>query len=253
MEDLFLIPPTLSISQFVALTVLSFFTSMLTAAFGIGGGILLLATMAQMLPAKALIPVHGVVQLGSNTGRALIMVKTIATKQLTWFIIGSLIGAAIGGNIVVSLPTTTIQLMLGSFIIITTWAPKFSSTQSSLPKLTITGALSTFLTMFVAATGPFVMATLRPLNPQREVLVATHAACMVAQHFLKVIVFGLLGFAFSAYLGLVIAMIASGFIGTLVGRRLLLKIDEAKFQKALNIVLTALAIKLIYSALTATL
>jgi hypothetical protein len=40
-------------------------------AFGIGGGAALLAVMASLVPPAALIPVHGVVQVGSNLGRAL--------------------------------------------------------------------------------------------------------------------------------------------------------------------------------------
>jgi len=39
----------------------SFATSFLTAAFGIGGGAVLLAILASLMPSAALIPVHGVV------------------------------------------------------------------------------------------------------------------------------------------------------------------------------------------------
>ena len=53
----------------------SFVTSFITAAFGIGGGGVLLALLASVLPPAALIPVHGLVQLGSNAGRAAIMAR----------------------------------------------------------------------------------------------------------------------------------------------------------------------------------
>ena len=52
------------------LVVASFFTSALTAAFGVGGGIAMLALMGLFIPVAAVIPVHGAVQLGSNSGRA---------------------------------------------------------------------------------------------------------------------------------------------------------------------------------------
>ena len=52
------------------LIVASFFTSALTAASGVGGGTLMLMLMGMFVPVAALIPVHGAVQLGSNTGRA---------------------------------------------------------------------------------------------------------------------------------------------------------------------------------------
>jgi hypothetical protein len=51
--------------------VVSFAGSFITAAFGIGGGIAFLADCAVLLPPAAIIPIHGVVQLGSNSVRAL--------------------------------------------------------------------------------------------------------------------------------------------------------------------------------------
>jgi hypothetical protein len=44
------------------LIVASFATSFITAAFGIGGGGVLLAILASLVPPAALIPVHGLVQ-----------------------------------------------------------------------------------------------------------------------------------------------------------------------------------------------
>lgn len=149
----------------------------------------------------------------------------------------------------VSLPTHLMQLILGGYILYSTWRPKPKNNNVSLTRLGINGLLSTFLTMFVAATGPFVMASLRSLSTAPQGLVATQAACMVVQHLLKVIVFGFLGFVFSDYFGLILAMIATGFIGTIIGRKILLKADAEKFKNALNLILTLLAIKLIYTAI----
>ena len=80
--------PELSPWQAVAFYVLSFFTSAMTAAAGIGGGVVLLAIMATVYPPAVLIPVHGMVQLGSNGGRALLMTGDrdmfqCATDQVT--------------------------------------------------------------------------------------------------------------------------------------------------------------------------
>ena len=56
---------------------LSAVTSFISAAFGLGGGMVLLAVMATILPATALVPVHGVAQIGSNISRAAVMVRHI--------------------------------------------------------------------------------------------------------------------------------------------------------------------------------
>jgi uncharacterized protein len=44
--------------------------SLLTASLGAGGGVMLLGVMAQILPPQLVIPLQGVVQLGSNAGPA---------------------------------------------------------------------------------------------------------------------------------------------------------------------------------------
>ena len=68
MNDLALFLPTaLTVIDAVLLVIASLATSFLTAAFGIGGGFTLIALMA-LLPPAALIPIHGIVQLGSNAG-----------------------------------------------------------------------------------------------------------------------------------------------------------------------------------------
>lgn len=234
----------------LALMATSFGTSMLTAAFGIGGGAVLLAILANLLPPAALIPVHGVVQLGSNAGRVLILLRHVARQILAPFLAGSLLGIAAGGLLVVELPPAGIRIGVGAFILWSVIAkpPAFFRRSAS-----IAGAASSFLTMFFGATGPFVAAFVKTQRFGRVVYVATHAACMTAQHFLKVIAFGLLGFAFGEYVGLIVGMIACGFLGTLVGRQVLMRIDERRFGLALNAILVILAVRLIWEgALTLT-
>lgn len=241
-----LIPESLSFYEFWLLAGLSFFTSMLTAAIGIGGGSLLLAVMAQVLPVKAIIPVHGVVQLGSNFGRAAVMLPHVEKRLFVWFLLGSLIGAIAGGQIVFSLPVDILRLILGTFILYAAWGPKLGGLAKSEKMLAVGGFFSTMLTMFVGATGPFVLAMLKPFGLSPMGVVASTAGCLVVQHSLKVLVFGLLGFAFAPYLPLMALMIGLGFVGTLVGRKILLKVDEKLFKRALNIVLTLLALRLLW-------
>lgn len=249
MFELITLPETLSWTSFYSLILLSSFTSMLTAAAGIGGGMLMLAALAQVLPVNAIIPIHGLVQLGSNTGRALVLLKHVRWDYFLWFALGSVLGAVIGGQLVITLPIKLLQLLLGGFILFTVWGPTLSNTRSGKPTLLISGLISTCLTMFIGATGPFVITMLRGFNLPREALVASGATFLVLQHGLKVLTFGLLGFAFHHYIPLITLMVASGFVGTLMGRRMLFKIDEALFQKALNLILTVLAVRLVLIAL----
>lgn len=223
----------------------SFFTSFLTAAVGIGGGTLLLAVMAQILPAAAIIPVHGVVQLGSNLGRSLLMLAHIHWPLVCVFIAGSLVGALVGGQLVVSLPSTILKPILGVFILYSVWGPTFKTSTLSQSGLALGGAVTTLLTLFVGATGPLVLSLVRTFKLSPAATVATNSICVLMQHGLKIAVFGFLGFAFAPYLTLVAAMITTGFIGTYLGRAVLLKTPPAHFDGALKIILSILAVRLL--------
>lgn len=79
-----LVSPTLSFF----LIVLAGFTSFLTAAMGAGGGLLLLVVMASFLPMAIVIPVHGLVQLGSNANRMLLTYRHVDSSMLLFFVAG---------------------------------------------------------------------------------------------------------------------------------------------------------------------
>lgn len=241
-------PAALTDLQFTILVSLSFVTSAVTALMGAGGGALLIAVMASFMPAAAIIPVHAVVQLGSNGGRLLLMRKDVDRYLVWWFVVGTVIGAVIGGNIAVSLEPAYLQLILGGFILLSCWVP-ITAALKGKKSLTVLGALTSFLTMFVGATGPFVIASMRHIIADKQKLVGTMAALMSAQHLIKAVVFGGLGFAFADWAGVILLMIFTGFFGTMTGQALLQRVSNEKFQLALRIMLTFLALRLIGSAL----
>jgi uncharacterized protein len=226
----------------------SFAGSFITVAMGIGGGVLLLSVMASLLPPVALIPVHGVIQLGSNLSRAVILSKHTHWQPVLVFAIGSVLGVALGGAVVIDLPASMIQIGIGCFVI---WSvlSKPPAWLSHNPFLV--GSIASFLTMFFGATGVFVGNFTKSLNLQRQSFVATHAVLMTLQHFLKVVVFGLLGFAFGPWLLFIALMIASGVLGTLVGRMVLIRIAEKTFRHLLNIILLLISLRLIWIGVVA--
>ncbi|PHP68889.1 hypothetical protein CSC94_02550 [Zhengella mangrovi] len=247
-----LLPDTLGTGGALLLVVASFFTSALTAAFGVGGGLFMLALMGVMIPVAALIPVHGAVQLGSNTGRAWRQRAHVNTTILLPFLAGAIVGSMAGGYFVTGIPDAALKLVLGIFIIVVTWAriPGFESL--SRAGLAAGGGILGFVTMLVGATGPMMAAFLSKILPSdRKALVATHALLMMVLHALKIAVFGVLGFAFADWLPLVAAMIAVGYAGTLWGTTLLEKMPEALFRKAFRILLTLLALDLVRRGLLA--
>jgi uncharacterized membrane protein YfcA len=239
--------PGLDPAEVMALVLASAGTSFITAAFGIGGGALLLALLATLVPPAALIPVHGIVQTGSNLGRFLLFLRWVHWPALPAFAAGTLAGSAAGGLLVVELPASTIQIAVGAFVIWSVLArpPRWLNRAPA-----IVGVISSFLTMFVGATGVFVASFTKSFDLERHAHVATHAALMVVQHGLKAVIFGLLGFGFGEWAGFILAMIAAGALGTWAGRHVLTRINERRFRFALDALLILISLRLIWAGLS---
>lgn len=233
--------------DFILLCGISFLGSFITAALGLGGGMLMITTMALFLPPAALIPLHGVVQLGSNLGRTALLVRHVLYPIVPAFLAGTVLGAALGGQLVVSLPTPLLQAILAGFVLYATWAPKFQASAPGKRAFFAVGAVGTFATMFVGATGSLI-APFAAACERRQQVVATHAMLMTIQHGFKILAFGMLGFAFGPYVPLLAGLLAFGFAGTGVGRLVLDRLPERVFRIGLKAILTLLALRLLYGA-----
>ena len=239
-----LLPPAMPLLDAGLLVTASLVTSFISAAFGIGGGFTLIALLALLLPPAALIPIHGIVQLGSNAGRVGIMLKQVVWRPVMPFVIGTVTGAGLGAVVVVQLPPWAVQLVLGFFII---WAVFAKLAPIQQRYVLLGGVVSSFLTMFFGATGNFIAAMVKSMNLNPVPHVATHSLMMTVQHFVKVLIFGLIGFQFGPYMFLIIGMLISGFIGTIIGSQFLTKTGGQYFKPVLNAVLILAAARLIWA------
>lgn len=229
---------------------LSMLTSGLSAAAGIGGGTLLIATMAQVMPAAALIPVHGMVQLGSNLGRASMTWRHIDWSRIIAFAPGALIGALFAAWLLIRLPAGILELTIAAFVLLMCWGPSLPSRSLGRTGTLVAGAITTLLSSLVGASGPLVAVFLKQVSSERLVRVATFSTAMSLQHLSKAFVFGMAGFVFREWLGLMALMIAAGVIGTWLGLRLLKRLTDTRFDVLLKWVLTLLALRLLWLAVT---
>lgn len=234
----------------LVLVVSSIIASALSATTSLGGGTMMLVILALILPQPALIPIHGVLQLGSNLSRFFFMRRYLVRAGFIMFALGSLGGAFAGGLATVQVPQSAMMAALGLFILWSVWG--------SMPDLfrkagmLSGGFVSGILTMFVGATGPFVSAFLRTGITDRMTFIAVHSACMSIQHTFKLVAFGVLGFSFGPYVPLVSVMVVGSFLGSYLGRHVLVRLGDVGFQKILKILLTIAALRLLWLALTGT-
>lgn len=250
MIELLSITPEIDGWMFLLFTGLAAFTAAFGVVAGLGGGVLLIGIMATVFPPVALVPVHGVVQAGSNVTRTIIAHRLVMKQAIVPFAIGAVLGSAIGGKIVVSIPVALMQAILGVFMLYVCFAPKITAGMPTQKRFFALGAIGAFISMFIGATGTILAPWVRGVSDDRRIFVATHSCIMMFIHGLKVIVFVVLGFEFFAYLPLMVAMVTAGFGGNWVGFKLLDVMEEATFRRIFQAVLILLSIRLLWSAAT---
>ena len=251
MTDSFLLaflPPELSPEIALVLMACSAFTSMVTASLGAGGGVMLLALMAMWVPPAAVIPVHGIIQLGSNAGRMTLTWRHIDWRVIAAFAPGVALGALAGSLVLVSLPPWAWQVTIALFVLYLCWGPKLPPLALGQGGILAASALTSFLSLFVGATGPLVAAFIKQIHRDRFTTVATFATAMTLQHLPKAVVFGIAGFVFRDWIGFLAAMILCGFAGTWLGLHLLGRLGNRAFGHIFNLLLTLLAARLLWLA-----
>lgn len=220
-------------------------TSMIAAVGGVGGGVVLIAIMPGFLPATAIIPVHGLVQIASNLSRALIGLKHTEWRLVGQYAVGAVIGAALGSRFITDFEWETMPLLLGIFILLITWMPKFSRAPDLPVKFTLLGAFQTALSLFLGVSGPLNMPFLLRENLPRDHTVITHSVQMTSSHAMKILTFGFLGFVFAPYWKLVVGMIASASLGSYLGTLIRGRVPEHHFRVLLRWLVTLLAVRMI--------
>jgi uncharacterized membrane protein YfcA len=248
MEPGFLGVPGVDAWLFFALAAGSFLTHFFGMVTGAAGGLLLLAILASVFPPVVVIPLHTLVQLVSNVGRVAIMWTYVVKELLLPFLVGSVIGAAAGAQIFVTLSTGILQGIIACFILLAVWLPKVARVGGARGRFAVVGFAATFLGVFVSATGTLVGPFVHHATPDRRNYVATFGALMVIMHTAKAAAFMTVGIALGAYAPLIVALIASGILATWCGRMALDHVPEKIFRTVFRFILTLLALRLLWVA-----
>jgi uncharacterized membrane protein YfcA len=229
-----------------------FATAILSAIVGMAGGVTLLSVMLLFFDPLVVIPLHGVVQLVSNSSRAVIQ-----RKHLRWDLIGRyavfILPAGFAGLVVAKqLPPDFIKAMIGCFVLLATWRPKLlllgSHPEDTDPKrrFLFLGAAVGVLNVIIGATGPIIAPFFLNLRLTRFALIGTKAACQAAGHISKVVIFATTGFVFGDYWLLLVLLSITAIAGTWTGSRLLEYVNETWFIRMYMTVLTLIALHLIW-------
>jgi len=245
----------LAIGEVALLGGAALLTSILSAVVGMAGGITLLAVMLLFLPPLVAIPLHGLIQLASNSSRAVIQ-----REHLRWGIIGrfgvlllpmGFVGLALARRV----PPNELKALIGLFVLVATWRPAWllfgSHPEATDPnrRFFLLGGVAGALNVTIGATGPLIAPFFLNLGLTRFSLIGTKAACQSLGHLAKTAIFGAVGFVFLDYLPLLASMIPLVIVGTWIGSRVLDRVNEQLFVRLYRTVLTLIALRLVIDAL----
>ena len=208
----------------------------------------MIALMLQILNPAAAIPVHGVVQLASNTTRVYLLWKELSWPIIVRFIALMPFGVALGLLVFQGLPTAAVQLLIGLFVLASLFTRQIGRWRESevplwafVPIGFITGALN----MVVGVIAPILGVLIIRKDLSKEAMVGTLGFFGFVGNLLKVAGFALIGFSFVTYGPLMLSMVPAAVIGTRVGRAVLADMNPQYFLIAFRLMLVALALKLI--------
>lgn len=231
------------------LAVAAFLTSILSAVIGLAGGITLLAVMLLFVEPLVAIPLHGAVQLVSNGSRTWFQREHIVPAIIWRYAALLLPGAGLGLLFVSQLPAGAVRALIGLFVLVATWAPRWlllgvdPSRLHPFRRFYGLGAALGMLNMAIGATGPLAAPFFLNLGLSRQAVVGTAAACQGAGHLAKILVFGIAGFAFAEWLVPLALLAAAVVAGAWVGTRLLDRVSDATFVTVYKLALSVIAIR----------
>jgi uncharacterized membrane protein YfcA len=231
----------------------AFFSAILSAVVGMAGGMTLLSVMLLFLPPLAAIPLHGAIQLASNSSRTVIQ-REHARYDLLWRYGWPLLPmGALGLLVAKQLPERALEAAIGAFVLVATWRPAWlalgaRAAASTNARFTALGFAAGFLNVTIGATGPLVAPFFMNLGLARQAVIGTQAGVQALGHVVKLLLYAGFGFAFRDHAPLLLSASVCAIAGTWVGSQLLERISEQWFERLYKSVLTLLALQLVVGA-----
>lgn len=228
---------------------IAFATSVVAGALGMGGGVLLIALMPGLVPTTAIIPIHAITQLASNASRAGFGWRYIDWTLVPAVALGSVAGAFLGAEVYSGLNLRWLPAFIGCMILFITWFKLPRPRGGNKLTLILLGFYQTGLGMVAGATGPLGAAVLAKHNDERDWLVVNTAVYMSLNHALRMVAFGLMGFAFMPWISLITGMVVAVTLGSWVGTKLRAKMPQGNFLFWFKLLISILAIRMIVVSL----
>ncbi|MGJ3232469.1 MAG: TSUP family transporter [Oceanicaulis sp.] len=210
-----------------------FLTALISAIFGMAGGLILMGVLAALYPVAGAMVAHGVIQSVSNGWRAVILRRFILWRALALFAAGSALAAGALVFLSLTLSKPVLFLVLG-LVPLLVWLPKerFALDARRTADGLTGGVLVTGLNVVAGVSGPLLDVFFQQVDADRRAIVATKAASQVLSHAVKIAYYAGAAFSLAAAppLWMLALAVPLSVAGTTLGARVLERMSDANFR-----------------------
>ncbi|MCX6116877.1 MAG: TSUP family transporter [Proteobacteria bacterium] len=255
-----MILPTLSAFKIAAALICSaWITSLISAVFGMAGGLILMGILNSILTVSLAMIAHGVIQCVANGTRAILIRQSIVWGPLTTYCVGFLIGVLVSFAVSFQPDKSLVGISLGCVAFLPRLMDRLKlALNFAKPSHSLTcGILMSVSQLTAGAAGPVLDAFFAQTSMSKYQIVATKAASQTISHLAKVCYFWIaIGFKgessspleLTFLLTLLLACLAS-IVGTHHGKALLDRFSESAFRKWYRVILEVVGSLILISSI----
>lgn len=221
-------------SFLLALAVL--LTSTLSGVFAMGGGVILLAVLLNILPVTQAMIYHGVIQFFANTFRAAMSWRFISLKIMSFYLLGSIVGSYFLFQMVYTPQKALILIAVGLLTLVGPYLHFIHINVNKASGALLCGVLLSWLNVLAGASGPLSNMFFLKSGLSRFQLIATKSATQSVAHIIKVLFYaGIFSSMKETSLNqgglLLLILSALTFVGGWIGKWIVEKISEDNFRR----------------------
>lgn len=231
------------------MALVSYFTAGISAATGMGGGVIFLVGLNFYLPLAKVIPIHGLIQLKNNAIRVFALKEHLIKPICLFYSIGCGLGVLAVTFLVSNLDNKLIPYVLIFLLVMYSLFKPKRMPELIIPNwgFLILGFVTGFLGILVGAVDPILAPFFLRKDFSRHQVIANKSFFQFLIHFAKIPVFLYLGFNYIEYWQLILVLFVFGMLGTFHGIKILHKISQVLFVKIFKIILFAVSCKILYN------
>jgi uncharacterized protein len=224
----------------------------LSGIVGTGSSIMLMPVLIYEYGPKEAVPIMAVAAVMSNFSRILAWWREVDWRACAAYSVTGIPAAALGARTLLELPSHTVDIAIGSFLIVMVpirhWLARHQL-KANLWHLAIGGAIIGFLTGIVVSTGPLSVPLFLFYGLSKGAFLATEAASSLGLYFSKSVTFQRFGALTPDIFVKGLIAGASLMSGAFIAKRYVLKLKPDVFRLVMDGIMIAAGLSMLWNAI----